>query len=179
MLAVLISVPEVPEGAAVHGAPTVLTGIPAEARGGRRPWQASRGVLRGRMERAGLTPSWADASLRHGGWNAHHIIPVEFSNKPVFVILREHWGWDHHDEWINSIALPTTLGVVGAEHLPVHQGSGALRGHGEYNWQIRQRLRVIWEEFELQPDRVHQEVMELIDEIRGRLISGDLRGRIL
>jgi Domain of unknown function (DUF4157)/A nuclease family of the HNH/ENDO VII superfamily with conserved AHH len=142
----------------------IRTGIPEEIGGRQSLFQTARSSLRRRMN----TPSWANATLRGGGWEAHHIIPWEFRRHSLFDILRENGGWDHNS-LLNAIALPTSeeIRLANSLNLPTHQAySRATRGHGVYNWQISQRLDLLVENFELDPSALREGIERLIEELR-------------
>ncbi|MCU0526247.1 MAG: DUF4157 domain-containing protein [Elainella sp. Prado103] len=170
-----VQVTEQGEGLSVRGEAPIRTGIPHPGR--RNQFLTERGRLRARMIEGDLSPHWAN---KPADWNAHHIIPWEFRKHPAFDILRANGGWDHNDVQKNAIALPTRRGIPGAEDLPIHQGkTQALKGHGVYNWQIKQRLDELVERFERDPTRLREEVERFIREQRSGMTSGKLGGRIL
>lgn len=152
----------------IEGDIPIFTGI----EGRRYPFQTGRSALRRTMP----VPDWADASIRGGGWNAHHVIPWEFRRHSVFDILREHGGWDHNDI-LNGIALPTSEEIrrLHGLSLPTHQAaSRATRGHGVYNERVERRLNELLDQFELDPARLRQELRAYIVELKADLSSGRL-----
>lgn len=150
--------------------------LPWDIGNGKR--QTQRGNLRRRMKNAfhGFQlPSWV--KFKPTNWNAHHIIPWEFMNHGVFNVLRNRGlVWDHN-AMRNAIALPTKKGIVGAENLPIHQAKKpGVRGHPNYNRDVRSRLDDLLEKHELDPPTLQREVDNLLAELRGDIESGAWAG---
>ena len=140
--------------------------------------QTNRDNLRERMKNGfdGFKlPSWANNKTSN--WDAHHVIPWEFLNHGVFDVLRgQGFEWDHNSMQ-NAIALPTKAGVTGAENLPLHQANTfETRGHPVYNQKVQLRLDDMLEEFELDPERLQQEVDKLLAELKGDMEMGRWAG---
>jgi len=139
--------------------------------------------------RANMTPpEWAS---KPGDWNAHHLIPFEFAHDPIFDVLRANGGWDHNDPF-DGIALPTRLGIKGAEGLPVHQvtaevvnGTGSpaserqtlidLRGHGVLNEHVGERLAALRQYLD-DPVKLREEVNKLVADLRHDVETSVARG---
>lgn len=142
----------------------------------------SRRYLRERMK----PPKWADPELKHDGWNAHHVIPYEFHDHPVFLILKEKgFKWDHN-ALENGIALPNVKEIPNANNLPVHQIPNTkdltnkstfrdLAGHPVYNGKVERRLNELLDKFEHNPNKLNEEVDKLIKELREELQSGKFK----
>jgi hypothetical protein len=154
-----------PGGLSIRGKPVLLTGIDNEV-------QTQRSALRRRMLNAGLAPGWEP-------WNAHHVIPWELRYHGVFDILRviNKGDWDHN-RLENGFPLPTREHIKGAENLPVHQLPGPGRGHPGYNADVSKRLDNLLEAYRDDPVRLRQEVMTLMDDLKGELDAGGWRGHV-
>jgi hypothetical protein len=170
----------------LENAPGVRIEAPVTWRVSAEEIQASRGVLKSRMD----PPTWAGGNPDL--WNPHHVIPVEAQGHEVFNRLRNtKIGWDHNAA-VNGFPLPTTLEGAAASGLPVHQITPELlqrtrklpgiakeiprgvitdlRGHPNWNAMVKRDLDELARS-NLTGQQLRVAVFSLIDNYKGKLQS--------